>query len=76
MLGKPKYHENDLVEFQWLKNEPNKVGIVYIVDKWGTLSDNSDVSYDILVKEENMLYKHISERFVVKYLGNVLKDEK
>lgn len=76
MLGKPKYHENDLVEFQWLKDKPNKVGVVYIVDKWGTLSDNSDVSYDILIKEENMLYKHISERFVVKYLGNVLKDEK
>lgn len=76
MLGKPKYHENDLVEFQWLKNEPNKVGIVYIVDKWGTLSDDSDVSYDILVKEENMLYKHISERYVVKYLGNVLNEEK
>lgn len=76
MLGKPKYHENDLVEFQWLKDKPNKVGIVYIVDKWGTLSDNSDVSYDILLEEENMLYKHISERFVVKYLGNVLKDEK
>ena len=76
MLGKPKYHENDLVEFQWLKDKPNKVGIVYIVDKWGTLSDNSDVSYDILVKEENMLYKHISERYVVKYLGNVLNEEK
>lgn len=76
MIGKPKYKENDLVEFQWLKNEPNKVGIVYIVDKWGTISDNSDVSYDILVKDENMLYKHISERYVVKYLGNVLKGGK
>ena len=76
MLGKPKYCENDLVEFQWLKDKPNKVGIVYIVDKWGTLSDDSDVSYDILVKEENMLYKHISERYVVKYLGNVLNEEK
>lgn len=76
MLGKPKYYENDLVEFQWLKDKPNKVGLVYIVDKWGTLSDNSDVSYDILVKEENMLYKHISERYVVKYLGNVLNEEK
>ena len=76
MLGKPKYYENDLVEFQWLKDKPNKVGIVYIVDKWGTLSDDSDVSYDILVKEENMLYKHISERYVVKYLGNVLNEGK
>lgn len=35
MIGKPKYHENDLVEFQWLKDKPNKVGVVYIVDKWG-----------------------------------------
>ena len=76
MLGKPKYCENDLVEFKFFKDEPNKVGIIYIVDKWGTLSDDSDVSYDILVKEENMLYKHISERYVVKYLGNVLNEEK
>ena len=76
MIGKPKYHENDLVEFQWLKDKPNKVGVVYIVDKWGTLLDSSDVSYDILVKEENMLYKHISERYVVKYFGNVLNNEK
>ena len=76
MLGKPKYKENDLVEFQWLKDKPNKVGIVYIVDRWGTLSDDSDVSYDILVKEENMLYKHINERYVVKYLGNVLNEGK
>lgn len=76
MLGKPKYKENDLVEFKFFKDKPNKEGIVYIVDKWGTLSDDSDVSYDILVKEENMLYKHISERYVVKYLGNVLNEEK
>lgn len=38
--------------------------VIYIIDKYGTFEDNSDVSYDILVKEENCLYKHINERLI------------
>lgn len=75
MLGNPKYQENDYVEFTIYENEVRK-GVIYVVDKYGTFFDKSDVSYDIYVNEENMLYKHISERYVVKYLGNVLNEEK
>ena len=27
--------------------------------------DKSDVSYDIMVKSENTLYKHINEKFIL-----------
>lgn len=63
MIGKPKYKENDKVEFELIENEVHK-GVVWIVDKYGTFFDKSDVSYDIYVEEENMLYKHINEKYV------------
>ena len=63
MIGKPKYKENDKVEFTIYENEVRK-GVIYVVDKYGTFFDKSDVSYDIFVEEENMLYKHINEKYV------------
>lgn len=66
MFGKPKYKEGDMVLFKYAiqGEELEKCGAVYIVDKYGVFGDTSDVSYDILVEEENMLYKHINEKFV------------
>jgi len=71
MLGKPKYKENDLVRFEFGK-DVYKIGTIYIVDKFGTFEDDSDVSYDIMVESENCLYKHIREDFVepVKFINN------
>lgn len=63
MIGKPKYKEFDKVEFAFIDGEVHK-GTVWIVDKYGTFFDKSDVSYDIYVEEENMLYKHINEKYV------------
>ena len=43
------------------------VGSVYIVDKYGTFEDESDVSYDIMVEESPLhnntpcLFKHLRE---------------
>ena len=62
MVGNPKFKVGDKVSFNL--NGQKKVGTVYIVDKWGTFFDDSDASYDILVEEENCLYKHINERGV------------
>lgn len=62
MLGKPKYKEGDTVTFLW--EGVTKTGGILIVDPWGTFHDPSDVSYDIVVEDENMLYKHINERYV------------
>jgi hypothetical protein len=54
-----------MVEFEW-KGE-TKVGEVYIVDKYGTFDYPFDVSYDIFVENENVLYKHFTETLVRKH---------
>lgn len=64
MLGKPKYKENQLVSFTL--GDEVKEGLIYIVDSYGTFEDKSDVSYDIYVGDENVLYKHINEKYVIK----------
>lgn len=68
MIGQPKYNYGDKVSFKF--PTPDGVdtfeGTIYIIDAYGTWDDPSDVSYDILSKSENCLYKHISEREVTK----------
>lgn len=63
MKGNPKYQYGNLVKFE-LDGEI-KEGTVYIIDKYGTFEDDSDVSYDILVGNENCLYKHINEKYIL-----------
>lgn len=64
MKGNPKFQYGNLVKFEL--NGEIKEGTVYIIDKYGTFEDDSDVSYDILVKNENehCLYKHINEKYL------------
>ena len=64
MKGNPKFQYGNLVKFEL--NGEIKEGIVYIIDKYGTFEDDSDVSYDILVtnEKENCLYKHINEKYL------------
>ena len=64
MKAKPKFKYKDKVQFSF-RNE-TKVGEVWVVDAYGTWDDPSDVSYDIYVESENMLYKHFSEKYVTK----------
>ena len=59
MLGKPKYELDERVKF--VIDGKVKHGYVFIIDKYGTFFDNSDVSYDIMVESDNILYKHIRE---------------
>ena len=40
-------------------NEIQKEGVVFIVDANGTFERPVITSYDILVENENMLYKHV-----------------
>jgi len=64
MLGKPKFNYGDTVKFKF--DDETKVGTIEIIDAYGTFFYKEDVSYDIMVKEENTLYKHIHEKFVEK----------
>ena len=68
MRGKPKFKVGDVVRFGFEGYE--KVGVIYIVDTYGTFEDSTDVSYDILVETENILYKHFPERKVVSLISN------
>lgn len=65
MIGKPKFKYNDNVKFTYVDSEV-KYGVIYIIDKYGTFEDDSDVSYDIFVENDNCLYKHINEKYVTK----------
>ena len=67
MLGKPKYKLGDNVKFTVFNDgqKLQKEGYIYIIDPRGTFFDKSDVNYDIMVDEENCLYKHINEKNVV-----------
>lgn len=69
MKGKPKYKIGDNVSFTF--NDEKLSGTVFIVDAYGTFEDPTDVSYDIMVEDDNTdnaynkcLYKHINEKSV------------
>ena len=80
MLGKPKYNCTDIVKFKLEGKE--YIGEVWIIDKYGTWDDPSDVSYDILVedafkegdkyyklgKDNSCLFKHITEKLIIEKL--------
>lgn len=79
MKGHPKFNCKDIVKFKLQDKE--YIGEIWIVDKYGTWDDPSDVSYDILVKDafkegdeyykpgkdNSCLFKHITEKLVEKY---------
>lgn len=47
-------------------NHTLKIGNVWITDAHGTFDQNEEVSYDIYVEEENCIYKHVRQSFVIK----------
>lgn len=42
-----------------------RTGVIEIVDAHGTFEQNEEPSYDIFIKEDNTLYKHIRQSLVV-----------
>lgn len=65
MLGKPKFIYGDKVKF--LCEREAKIGIIQIVDAYGTFFQNMEPSYDIMVGvgEKRCLYKHINESLIL-----------
>ena len=62
IIGHPAYMRGDIVNFRVCEKE--KRGKIEIVDAYGTFEQDEEPSYDIYIKEENCLYKHIRESFV------------
>lgn len=76
MIGRPKYRYGDVVEFKIKTKEgdSSRNGVIAIIDSYGTFFDDSDVSYDILNKDENILYKHVREDYVARKIDEVDPD--
>lgn len=83
MLGIPKYNYKDKVRFLYPEFDENGnitgkeieiVGEIYIIDKYGTFSDPSDVSYDILtnIPHYATTLDENGNRVAKKYEGEVL----
>lgn len=68
MKGFPKFKIGDTVAFKF--DGGVKVGVIWVVDKYGTFEDPSDVSYDIMVESENTLYKHFTESLILGKTNN------
>lgn len=66
MKGNPKFKYEEKVKFKF--NDEIKEGTIYIIDKYGTWDDPSDVSYDIIstYNGKECLFKHITEKLVSK----------
>ena len=63
VLGKPRYTYKDKVRFILAGEE--KLGVVRIVDAYGTYEQGEEPSYDIYVEEDKCLYKHVCESEVI-----------
>ena len=63
ILGSPKYQYEDIVQFT--NYDTVKKGKIAIIDAYGTFEQNEEPSYDIYVEEENCLYKHVRESWIV-----------
>lgn len=70
----PKYNYDDTVSFKIIDEDNVEhilTGKVYIIDRYGTFFDNSDVSYDVMVEsgdyptEYPCLFKHINEKLII-----------
>ena len=66
-VKEPEYGLGDIVTFKFDGN--SKTGYVYVVDKYGTFEQDEEPSYDVMVKDENCLYKHVRESWIVKNGG-------
>ena len=65
--GRPRYHREDILRIKW--DNTIKIGKICIVDAFGTFEQSEEPSYDVLVVEDNCLYKHVCESDI---LGKVV----
>lgn len=62
-MNKPLHKLGDIVQFSI--GAKTLSGKVEVVDAEGTFEQNDEPSYDIMVQEENTLYKHIRESWLI-----------
>ena len=67
-LGNPKYDYLDIVRFEGYRDSV-ATGVIAIIDAYGTFEQNEEPSYDIFIKEDNMLVKHVRQSHVLEKVG-------
>lgn len=67
-IGVPKYKRGDCVLFNFPRMDTveQHVGIITVVDAYGTMEQNEEPSYDIRISEDQALYKHVRESWIVR----------
>lgn len=63
-MEKVLYKIGDAVTFEYYGK--TKSGNVFIVDAHGTFERPGVISYDILSEEEDTLYKHVPQTWIIK----------
>lgn len=66
MMPKPFYKVGEKVIFSLSENNEVKTGVIKVVDAYGTFADPNIISYDVLDNNNNILYKHVPEKFIKK----------
>ena len=74
MEKQAKYTYGDVVSFEY--NGAEKEGVVEIIDVYGTPGRPRRVSYDIFIASENMLYKHVPEKYVLRKVRDAEPEER
>lgn len=67
VLGRLRYSYKDVVEFN-SGEDCTKVRQIHVIDAYGTFEQSSEPSLDVLVEDDNCLYKHICESDIAKKL--------
>ena len=80
------YQYGEKVEFEigpihdWngniVKEKTNIIGVIEIIDRFGTFEQNEEPSYDVYNKEDNTLYKHIRQSEIIKSHGMAKPEER
>ena len=57
------YSKGDMVKFRY--DEKVITGKITVVDSFDIVGDNNKISYDIFSEENNCMYKHINEFYIL-----------
>lgn len=66
-MPSPKYVLGDVVRFSYPGGAVLE-GMIAIVDRYGTFEQNEEPSYDIYRLDNNTLYKHVRESYVIDFV--------
>lgn len=70
MMPKPYFKSNQKVRFTFSKDNSRlneRIGIIKVVNAYGTFANSEIASYDIFVESDGMIYKRVPQSMVREY---------